>query len=193
MTFGLGQDSDEELQPLIAALVKNKKLIFAAASNGGGNEPRAFPAKEFGVFCIHVSDGKGNKTGINPPAGYIDNFSTLGHAVESQWNRETTYISGSSFSTPIAAAIAANALEFIRQCLMDELGFFQSFQGMRALFRCLSDRMDGYDYVKPWKKYLWDDGRDAREVCAALKFIAMWGPEYWIKRTSEDTFSGFKD
>ncbi len=119
MSFGLGATIDRKLQQLIKNLVEKGKLIFAAASNGGGNEPRAFSAKEDGVFCIHVSDGKGNKNGINPaPIGSAD-FSTLGNAIDSRWDGKEIFISESSFATPIDAAIAANALEFIRHNLTD--------------------------------------------------------------------------
>jgi Subtilase family len=194
MAFGLGQNPDPEIQLFIKTLVKEGKLIFAAASNGGGNEHRAFPAKEAGVFCIHVSDGKGNKTGINPPCVAGDNFSTLGFAIDSKWEGKEVYINGSSFAAPVAAAIAANALEFIRHTLTgpgDDPGYFYRYQGMRALFCCLADGMDGYDYVKPWKRYLWDDETDPVNICSALRAIVIYGPERWIKITSEDSFAGF--
>ncbi|KAL7948569.1 hypothetical protein V8C42DRAFT_314863 [Trichoderma barbatum] len=196
MSFGLGCTPIPELQSSIEGLVKSNKLIFAAASNSGGNEPRAFPAKQKGVFCIHVSDGKGNKVGINPPPIVgIDNFSTLGNAIDSKWDGKDVYISGSSFAAPIAAGIAANALEFIRRNLTDltdHPDFFYRYQGMSALFRCLSDGMDGYDYVKPWKRFLWDDDRFDKEICSALRDLAAFGSDCWIQTTSEDSFQGFK-
>ncbi|RYP46073.1 hypothetical protein DL768_007665 [Monosporascus sp. mg162] len=195
MSFGLGRTPDLELQSFIRDLVTKDKLIFAAASNGGGNEPRAFPANEAGVFCIHVSDGKGNKVGINPAPVDKDNFSTLGNAIDSKWDGKEVYINGSSFAAPIAAGIAANALEFIRHTLTgqgDRPDYFYRYQGMRALFCCLSDGMDGYDYVKPWKRYLWDDETDPQDTCSALRAIVTYGPEQWIKITSEDSFSGFR-
>ncbi|KAI1317242.1 peptidase S8/S53 domain-containing protein [Xylariaceae sp. FL0255] len=194
MSFGLGQTPNPQLQSLIKFLVEKGKLIFAAASNGGGNEPRAFPANEAGVFCMHVSDGKGNKVGINPAPVGIDNFSTLGNAIDSRWDGEDIYINGSSFAVPIAAAIAANALEFIRHALTDQEdrpGYFYHYQGMRALFHCLSDGMDGYDYVKPWKRYLWDEETHPEDTCSALRAIVTYGHERWIKMTSEDSFRGF--
>ncbi|TQV98984.1 subtilase family domain-containing protein [Cordyceps javanica] len=195
MSFGLGQVTNPGMAEIIKILVAEHKLVFAAASNGGGNEPRAFPAKADGVFCIHVSDGKGNKTGINPPPWPNDyNFSTLGNVVQSEWNGKEVYLSGSSFAAPFAASIAANALEFIRHTLTEEYddpNYFYRYQGMCSLFRCLSDRVDGYDYVKPWKMHLWDEGTRLPKTREALREIARLGPDMWIKRTSEQSFEGY--
>jgi hypothetical protein len=194
MSFGLGANPDPEVRPSIEALVARGKLIFAAASNSGGNEPRAFPANQDGVFCIHVSDGKGNKAGINPAPAGIYNFSTLGKAIESKWDGEEVYITGSSFATPIAAGIAANALEYIRHFLTDkndQPDYFYQYQGMSGLFYCLSDAIDGYHYVKPWKRHLWDGETGDEDICSALRALVIHGPHWWIMRTSEDSFSGF--
>ncbi|KAJ3489095.1 hypothetical protein NLG97_g6066 [Lecanicillium saksenae] len=195
MSFGLGEDAHPRMAKIIEELVANGKLVFAAASNGGGNEPRAFPAKADGVFCIHVSDGKGNKTGINPPAWPGDiNFSTLGNIIPSKWQGTEVYVSGSSFAAPFAASIAANALEFIRHTLTnpnDDPGYFYRYQGMYDLFRCLSDRIDDYDYVKPWKRHLWDEGTHWEGTREALRAIACFGADKWIKRTSEKSFKGY--
>ncbi|KAI9684271.1 MAG: hypothetical protein M1822_005744 [Bathelium mastoideum] len=196
MSFGLGQNPIPEMQSLIETLVNEDKLIFAAASNGGGNEHRAFPAKEDGVFCIHVSDGKGNKTGTNPPCVDGDNFSTLGFAIDSKWEGKEVHINGSSYAVPVAAAIAANALEFIRHTLTepnDKPGYFYNYQGMRNLFCCLADSMDGYNYVKPWKRYLWDDEMSHEKICSSLRHIVAYGPEHWNKKTSESSFKGFHE
>lgn len=183
------------MQSSIERLVEAGKIIFAAASNGGGNESRAFPASLDGVFCIHVSDGKGNKVGINPAPVSDDNFSTLGNAIDSKWNGEEVYISGSSFAAHVAAAIAANALEFIRHNLAgknDRPKDFYTPRGMKELFRCLSDRIDGYDYVKPWKKkYMWDNETHPEDTCSALRALTIHGAVWWIKRTSEASFQGF--
>lgn len=178
----------------IKRLIDGGIIILAAASNGGGNEGRAFPASQDGVLCIHVSDGKGNKVGINPAPVDGDNFSTLGYAIDSKWKGEDIYISGSSFATPVAAAIAANALEFIRHNLAGEgdcAKYFYTPRGMKDLFQCLSDHIDGYDYVKPWKRHLWDTGTYPEDTCSALRYIKTYGPLVWIKRTSEASFQGF--
>ncbi|OTB13976.1 hypothetical protein K445DRAFT_368160 [Daldinia sp. EC12] len=196
MSFGLGQAPIPVLQALISNLVRQNKLIFAPASNSGGNEERAFPAREPGVFAIHVSDGHGNKAGINPnPAKEGFNFSTLGNAIDSMWEGKEIYITGSSFATPIAAAIAANALEFIKHTLTkegDNPGYFYNYQGMEALFDCLSNERDRYNYVKPWRKYLWHRDTKDEETYYALKAITMYGPKNWKAMASERSFQGFR-
>ncbi|EHK48574.1 hypothetical protein TRIATDRAFT_53348 [Trichoderma atroviride IMI 206040] len=197
LSFGLGQNPN--IKSSIKGLVEAGKIIFAAASNDRGNEPRAFPASQDGVFGIHVSDGKGNRVGMTPAPVRGDNFSTLGNAIDSWWDGEDVYISGSSFATPVAAAIAANALEFIRHNFASDRDcakYFYTPLGMRELFRCLSDRIDGYDYVKPWKKHLWDNETQPEDTCSALRDIKTYGAqlwiELWIEKTSEASFQGFE-
>lgn len=183
MCFGLGSTSIPDIHTEIKTLVGKGKLIFAAASNGGGNESRAFPANNPGVFAIHAATGIGAKWNRNPPLEHGDNFSTLGVAIDSKWKGEDVSISGTSFATPVAAAIAANALEFTRRSLIyddDKPDFFQTFVGMRILFDCLKVEVDGYDYIRPWQKGLWeqlkgDKEKQFLEVCDELRYIAIHG------------------
>ncbi len=51
--------------------------------------------------------------------------------------------------------------------------------------------MDGYDYIKPWKTYLWDGYRDTDEICSALRYIEICGREKWFEVTSPNSFGGF--
>jgi len=122
MSFGL-DIRDTEIDAAIHAAVNANISIFAAAANDGGNKPRAYPSsRKHGVMCIHASDGLGNDGGISPtPLSKGDNFSTLGIGISSKWKGEPVHISGTSFATPIAAALAANALEFARhKCGLNE-------------------------------------------------------------------------
>ena len=48
------------------------------------------------------------------------NLTTLGAAVESEWKSKKVYKSGTSFATPVAAAFAANILEFANFKLEEE-------------------------------------------------------------------------
>lgn len=100
-------------------------LIFASASNNGGQKQRTWPAKYEGVFCIHSTDADGNKSGFNPTERTEHDFSTIGEAIVSSWPAKAsggfkideipvTIKSGTSFSTPIAACIAAFLLRFGR-------------------------------------------------------------------------------
>ncbi|KAK4209363.1 intracellular serine protease [Rhypophila decipiens] len=181
LSFGLrlGEASQyKDLQDEITRLVKARKLIFAAASNTGGNGTRPWPANQLGLFCIHAANepGKPNRVDMNPdPEEWLDNFSTLGQEINSYWKGEYRSISGTSFATPVAAAIAANVLEFARHKLSaDVVTHFSSYGGMRTLFRShmVNNSMNGvYHYLRPWKEGLWD-GRTEDEVAARLELIA---------------------
>lgn len=101
-----------------------KSLFFAAASNSGKNEPRAFPASYHPwVICVHASEGNGQDGGINPELGRGFNFMTLGMGLKLMewiwdesgkkpaWRYKEVMKSGTSFATPIAAGIAATVLD----------------------------------------------------------------------------------
>lgn len=75
-----------ELEKAIRDAQHKNVLIFAAASNDGGNRGRAFPARHDEVMCVHAADGNGNPSRFNPtPEKNRDNFSTLGEDVKSAW------------------------------------------------------------------------------------------------------------
>ncbi|RSL68667.1 hypothetical protein CEP54_002672 [Fusarium duplospermum] len=150
------------------------RLMFAAASNSGKNEPRAFPARDNPhVFCVHASEGNGQDGGINPEIGSGFNFMTLGMGLELM-NRENilkngralarhkrVVKSGTSFATPIAAGIAATVLDLagrvdeIDERVMEKL---KRPEGMEKMMRLMStpkgdvrDRM--YYYMAPWHHF----------------------------------------
>jgi len=113
----------EELERAIERAYFAHVLIFAAASNGGGNNDRAFPARDKHVFCIHSTDATGTRSKFSPTAeNFVYNFATLGEAIESFWptylckdDEDTVRVkSGTSFATPIAASIAAFLLLYAR-------------------------------------------------------------------------------
>ncbi|RYP17188.1 hypothetical protein DL767_010063 [Monosporascus sp. MG133] len=103
------------------ALVKarqNHVLIFAAAGNSGGNETVSWPASMTShVLRIDSSDGKGNPSAFSAGSGLGRKICTLGEGVPScelKAGSKTDYIyrNGTSFATPIAAAIASIVLSF---------------------------------------------------------------------------------
>lgn len=139
----------------------SRKIVFAAASNGGANVHRVYPARRNGVICISASDGYGNTGGFNPtPVGSSndnDSFTTLGVDVESKWDNKDVYKSSTSFSTPIAAGIASNILEFAMQEKVytndHQKQFLFSYQGITKVFRQMSVERDGYYYITPWLRH----------------------------------------
>jgi hypothetical protein len=122
MSFGLRGATDHRKRDPKVSRGDKDRILFAAASNDGGNSGWAYPAKDFSVICIHSTDGGGNKSGFNPsPEDYGPNFSLLGNGVRSTWPANVDghvgslrRTSGTSISTPIAAAIAASILVFVR-------------------------------------------------------------------------------
>ncbi|TIC92604.1 Halolysin [Colletotrichum higginsianum] len=168
LSFGLGEAARHVMQPVISRLVGRRKLLFAAASNSGGNGRRAYPAKEMGVFAVHATDDEGHSQGdLNPPRDEArDNFSTLGRRIPSWWQGRDVYVTGTSFAAPVAAAVAANALEFVRRSSLPHTDqqYFFGYSGMRRLFRHLSNRKGDYDYIRPWKDEMFDVEQNSPEA-----------------------------
>ena len=145
---------------------KRGKLMFAAASNGGGNKAMSRPARCSGVICVHACDGMGNsaKWGKNPNRKRgVDNFAVLGVSVKSRWKGSPVWKSGTSFATPLAAAYAANILQFAEVHCGTRLDSWQMQKlhteaGMVEIFRLMAVERDGLFYVQPGE--LWEQRSD---------------------------------
>lgn len=171
MSFGFEHQHkaiDEALDRAFAA----KKLLFAAASNGGGNKGRSRPGRSANVFCIHATDGKGNKGDMNPsPMRRTANFATLGVAIKSRWKGQTVYKSGTSFATPVAAAFAADVLEFANiKCSLsrEHKELLHKREGMWKVFEAMAKERDKYDYLLPL--HLWA-GKGEDEIAKKIQDI----------------------
>ncbi|RTE81984.1 hypothetical protein BHE90_003558 [Fusarium euwallaceae] len=158
------------------------RLMFAAASNSGKNEPRAFPARDNPyVICVHASEGNGKDGGINPEIGSGFNFMTLGMGLNlmkrenilkngrASARYKRVVKSGTSFATPIAAGIAATVLDLAAR--VDEIDErveekLKRPEGMEKMLRLMStpkgDVRDRMYYMAPW--HHWTPGweRDER-------------------------------
>ncbi|KAI0184383.1 hypothetical protein EV127DRAFT_239191 [Xylaria flabelliformis] len=129
------------------------RIVIAAGGNWGYNYPRAFPASQKGVLCVHAVKGNGTDGHFNVKADANNRIATLGVDIPSEWQGKEVWISGTSFATPIVAAIAANILEFAQRKLdLDPLRWNQlsSFQGMRIALRLMCTDTDKYAYLAPW-------------------------------------------
>jgi Subtilase family len=158
MSFGLSDETEQGCDELTRAIVAARAhgiLMFAAASNSGAHSAPAFPARHSNVFCIYAGDGMGNSGPTNPTARRRSyNFCTLGEAVKSAWPRALSVNpwkcrkSGTSFSTPIAAGIAAFVLLYARQNMVpDEAERFKQYDKMRDMLVQMSNRRHGYDVI----------------------------------------------
>lgn len=165
---------DDTIRQVIGDAENKGVIIFAAASNDGGNTGVAFPARMDKVLCIHASDGDGNKSERNPsPDDLRENFSTLGVAIESI-SDEGRYLSGTSYSTPVAAGFGANILRYVQSCYSkscltkEHRNKAFSRMGMRNIMLAMADKRDGYRYVTPWGK-IWDEGTDFGDIPGKIK------------------------
>ncbi|KAJ8117107.1 hypothetical protein OPT61_g1614 [Boeremia exigua] len=123
----------DEVGAEIERCIDAKIAVFASASNDGGNRPRTYPGNYDRVMCIHSSASTGKASDFNPsPETGKDNFTVVGECVESWWpssiprkpndkrtDTGTKYLSGTSFATPVAIAIAAFMLGYIRKHLSE--------------------------------------------------------------------------
>lgn len=134
-------------------------ILCAAASNDGANVPVVFPASYSPVFCVHSATGWGRHSAFTPlPLDNSPNFAVLGEAVNSTWPTQRGEGSekskwGTSTATPILAAIIALILEFInlkpKKTSHDKR--IQSPAGMTQVLQAMSQIVQGYSVVTPWK------------------------------------------
>ncbi|KAH6972214.1 peptidase S8/S53 domain-containing protein [Ilyonectria sp. MPI-CAGE-AT-0026] len=146
----------------ITQAVQSNILVFAAASNDGGNRSRMFPARQLLVFAIHSTSGHGNMSNFNPDPKRDENFSILGEYIEAAWlttggSASTRRLSGTSFATPIAACLAAFMLVYV-PCILPEYQnlhhCLKSYEGMRNVLQLMANERTtagglAYQYLSP--------------------------------------------
>jgi hypothetical protein len=161
MSFSFGLKGKSRSFPKIHHEIKEAIradiLLFAAANNDGAHSGRMYPASHgAGVFCIHAATGEGNKATYNPsPLPREDNYMVVGDNIQSCWPSETQanaakYMSGTSFATPVAVSIAAFMIGLVIARLPQHNTWThhpKSFEGMKKIFRMLSDPRDSYDWI----------------------------------------------
>jgi hypothetical protein len=114
MSFGLPY-VHLEISAKIDEIVRMREqhvLLFAAAGNSGKNSDTEFPASHRDVFSVHSTDHHGNYSTFDTGVKY--EIATLGENIEGL--PSAPLVSGTSFATPIAAAISALVLDTARDC-----------------------------------------------------------------------------
>lgn len=150
----------EGIQRAIGKASSARILMFCAASNGGGNTSIAYPANQNEVICVNSANGLGCPSEYNPgEAQEGRNLCALGEAVKSSWPKlQQQRKSGTSFATPIAAALAAVVLDYVRQNMPDSDEFMISKLQMRkgmleVLVKLMSRKRSDYYYLDPGKLF----------------------------------------
>lgn len=127
------------------ATMTRKVLIFAAASNNGPTDDYSvtYPARAMMVFPVFAASTQGELQKFNTSHEHKKGLSTLGVNVTGPWTRHgtrkkapTSCRSGTSIATPIMAASAALALQYIRQkplLKIEGLNRLEGFDGMHEL------------------------------------------------------------
>lgn len=146
-------------------------LFFAATRNDGAHKRMVWPAKDPSVIGISSTTANGAASSFNPlgtdahpvlyafgegvPVNVIDPRNPDGHI--------TKYVSGTSYATPVAAALAANLLGCIRMvietCSQEDRAIYrhipedlQRMSGMLAVLRRRMGRKHscGVKSLLPW-------------------------------------------
>ncbi|KAI8955715.1 hypothetical protein F4801DRAFT_276616 [Xylaria longipes] len=158
MSFG----SRDHISALETAIVdcKDSAIIFASASNYGLNDPRTYPARDERVICVHALDGLGGLDSINPPRTEAKaNYGTLGRGIRLSWQGKVACHSGTSYATPILAAISANLLDWLHyhsenaQSTLSpaQYSYLKKTARIREIFEThMSEQQGNLLYVAPW-------------------------------------------
>lgn len=165
MSCGFFGDIKGDCEPVKCALDAATRgkgvLVFAAASNNGGQGGRAYPARDGEVVCVHSTDTLGNSSKFNPtPKKEEINLATVGEGVRATWpkalSRDNALVklkSGTSYATPLMVAIAVFLLTYVRMNLPNYAGELKKKHRMVQLLRCVarkgeeSGERDGFHFV----------------------------------------------
>lgn len=152
-------------------------LVFAAASNNGRNDrvPVTYPARSPYVFPVFSASFYGFWQEYNPSHSFKKEFTTLGQNVTGPWTRHGTdefepyrCRSGTSIATPIMAASAALALQFIYQKPALKVGSFKmrrlkGIDGMALLLLLMKHENDKGEHYYISPEFWLSDEKKAKE------------------------------
>ncbi|CAI6097456.1 unnamed protein product [Clonostachys chloroleuca] len=174
MSFGTARPSKMVEEAISTAQSKrtsqgHKPIFFASASNHGLRRPkRSFPGSDSNVICGFALDGNGGDNySLNPEYEEgKDHFGTLGVGISVMWEpeegvQETRLTSGTSYATPVLAAIAANYMTWLdmnaRKLGEPLYKAAREKRGIETVFRDLMSRKkrkaDEISFISPWKLF----------------------------------------
>lgn len=174
MSCGFELENPSVIESLNAARLKGC-VMFASSVSDSATGTLQFPTSRYGVIKVHSADGYGQSSAFNPPPSRHDNnFTFLGEGLPLELkNGNAAYSSGTSFATPVAAAIAALLLTFVRMnsehIAKDVEEFLKNPMWIEIILQYMSSSRDAYDYVVPWK--LFNDRDGDFEVASKISAI----------------------
>jgi len=146
--------------------------VFAATSNEGAHESVAWPASEatYAIGVHSCKDGGSAKSDtVALPSENGANFMVVGEKIISQrptsQNGGFTLCTGSSFAAPVATAIGALVLAFMRQAVCKDefekandvvhVDDIHTNRGMIKVLKAISTRPDNTGYYSLSTKMFW--------------------------------------
>ncbi|KAK1965187.1 subtilase [Colletotrichum sublineola] len=178
-----------------ASKAETPPLFFAATGNDGAHKAMAWPAKDMSVIGVSSTAADGGASPFNPleEKEHYPILYAFGEGVpvgvaapDDPGRRITKYVSGTSYATPVAAALAANLLGCIRMLVVasreDRIlyghvpGSLRQMRGMLAVLRrhMQKKHVSGLKSLLPWdflKAKLLNNNRILQDVDRTLQEV----------------------
>jgi hypothetical protein len=182
ISFGFRENFKNSIDDLIDLAYGKGKIIFAAACNDGGRDLVSYPANHELVISIRALDGNGREASFNPFATKNDpNFCMLGTNILSTWPTKlgpspestthrgikerpisrvqcmTNFMDGTSFATPLTAALIANIYSYYREhgpkiFPSEPRPKLEVFQNVKKVLIAMSEERGEHLLLSPWKE-----------------------------------------